>query len=259
VDSSLHGILLRMGQEAPAFALLPGAEEQVDAVVRSVLAGQRPSGMAAQGRLGLGGLPARIDRLAPGMIYGLVCDQQAVRLPLLAGALAVSLRLGKQCVLVTPSEPGVLLRKLNLAGFTLLGPLKTGQLTVFQITADAAKHLFRVGAQGLLTQLQQNIAARDALLVLDQADALFMVSDPLASAEASRLYLEWTARRDHTVIALFSPATDALRDHLVLRRIAENFAGFAQATPAEGGMVLEIQHWFGPDGANSRESFELRR
>jgi hypothetical protein len=250
-------MLLRMGHEAPAFALLPGAEAQVDAIVRSVVSGLRPAGTAAQARLGLGELPGRVDRLAAGMIYGVVCEEQAVRLPLLAGALAASLRSGKQCVLVTPSEPGILLRKLSLSGFALHAALKAGQLAVFQVTRDAAKHLFRVGAGELLEQLERNIAPREVLLVLDEADALFMACDPLAGAEASKLYLEWTAKRNHTMLAMFSPAADSPRDYVVLRRIAEDFGGFALATPAEGGAVFEIQHWFGPEGASSRESFEL--
>jgi len=248
---------MRMGHEAPAFALLPGAEEQVDAIVRSVLAGQRPSGMPAQARLGLGELPGRVDQLAAGMVYGVVCNQQAVRLPLLASALAASLRSGMQCVLLTPSEPRVLLRKLSLSGFALHATLRAGQLAVFQVARDAAKHLFRLGAEELLAQLEQNIAPRGVLLVLDEADALFMACDPLAGAEAARLYLEWTAKRNHTMLAMFSPAADAPRDYVVLRHIAENFAGFALAAPADDGAVFEIQHWFGPQGASWRESFEL--
>src|SRR5258705_8071121 len=111
-----------MGHEAPVFALLsgadapapPGAELPVDRVVRSLAAGPRPVGQTAQARFGLGELPGRVDRLAAGMIYGVACDEQAVRLPLVAGALAASLRAGKQCVLLTPSEPGILLRKFSL-------------------------------------------------------------------------------------------------------------------------------------------------
>src|SRR5207237_7584213 len=45
---------------------------------------------------------------------------------------------------------------------------------------------------------------------------------------------------------------------LVVQRIAENFAGFALAKALAGGTLLEVRHWFGPEGPGSRESFELR-
>jgi hypothetical protein len=246
-----------MGHETPAFAL-PLAEAPVEAVVRSILAGTRPVGKTAQARLGLGELPSRIDRLDPGMLYGLACDQQAVRLPIIAGSLAASLRSGKQCVLLTPADPRILLRKLRLSGFSLHAQLKARQLAIYQVTRDAAKHLFRLGAGGLLAQLEEHIAQREAFIVLDEADALFMTSDPLAGAEAAQLYVEWSAAAEHTLLALFTPAAHAPRDYLTLRRIAENFGGFGLAKPAEGGAVLEIRHWFSAEGPSARESFELR-
>src|SRR6185503_10545288 len=69
--------------------------------------------------LGLESLPERIVRLAPGMIYAVACDQQAVRLPLVAGALSASLRDGKRCALVTGLDPRMFLRKARLAGYQL--------------------------------------------------------------------------------------------------------------------------------------------
>jgi cellulose biosynthesis protein BcsE len=246
---------MRMGHEAPAFALLQSTENQVDAAVRSppcVLV--KP----AHASLGLECLPSRIARLADGLIYGVACDQQAVRLPLLAGALAASLQSGKQCALLTPSDPAMLVRKARLAGFPLEQFLKDGGLSIYQVAAEAAKHLFRCGAEGFLSQLEPQLQPRDAFVVLDQADALFMLSDPKAGAEAAGRYLGWITARNHTMLALFAPAAHAPRDYLTLRGIAENFGGFALARPTDRGAVLEIRHWFGAEGASSRESFELR-
>src|SRR3982751_5507285 len=108
-----------MGHEAPAFALVQSAEVSADAVVRTLLSGTASVGKPGQARLGLGELPERIDRLAPRMVYGLACDQQAVRLPLIGNAILASARTGKRCALLAPSDPAVLLRKLRLAGFAL--------------------------------------------------------------------------------------------------------------------------------------------
>ena len=126
-----------MGHEAPAFALLEQSEQAAHAVVRSLLPAHGPVGAAAQARLGLTELPARIDRLAPGMVYAVACAEQAVRVPLVAGALAASVRSGTPCALVTPAAPGMLLRKARLAGYALNAPLKAGQLAICQVTAEA--------------------------------------------------------------------------------------------------------------------------
>jgi hypothetical protein len=247
-----------MGHEAPAFALLQNTEASTDAVVRNMLSGSAGVGKPVQPRLGLGELPERVDRLAPGMVYGLACDQQAVRLPIIANAILASLRTGRRCALLAPSNPAVLLRKFRLAGFALDAALKRGELDVFEVSRDAAKELFRQGAETLLAQLDKNIPARDVLLVLDEADAVFQVADLSAGVEAAQRYVDWAAARNHTLLAMFTPAPHAPRDYLNLRRIAESFGGFGLAKPASGGALLEIRHWFGPEGASARECFELR-
>jgi len=247
-----------VGHEAPAFALLEQSEQAANAVVRSLLPAHAPLGAAAQARLGLAELPGHVDRLAPGMVYAVACAEQAVRVPLVAGALAASLRTGKPCALVTPAAPGILLRKARLAGFALQGPLKAGELTICQVAAEAPKHLFRLGVQSLISQLERHIPARNALVVIDEADALFLIADPRAAAEAAARYAEWANARGHSVLALFAPAPEAAREYLTLRRLGESFAGFALARPAAGGALFEVRHWFGDEGASAREDFELR-
>lgn len=247
----------RMGDEAAALMFLQATEPPVDAGVR-VLTGPSAVRGTAYASLGLGGLPSRIGRLADGMIYGLACEEQALRLPILAGALAATLESGKQCALLTPADPGMLLRKARLAGFALERPLKEGRLAVFQVAGDAAKHLFRIGVEGYLAQLQRAFSQREAFVVLDHADALFMLSDPGAAAEAAKRHLAWSASQGHTLLALFAPAAHAAREFLALRLVAENFGGFAIAKPSHGAPVLEIRHWFGAEGASPRQSFALR-
>ena len=67
-------------------------------------------------RLGLPGLPPAVDQLAPGFIYGLACDQQSIRLPLVAATLAARAGRGAMAVLVTSVDPSVQARKLALSG-----------------------------------------------------------------------------------------------------------------------------------------------
>jgi hypothetical protein len=208
--------------------------------------------------LGLETLPERIGRLAAGMVYALACDQQAVRLPLAAGALRASLREEKPCALVTALDPRMFLRKARLAGCELDAHVANGLLTVFSLAADAAKHMFRLGPEGFLRELEHNVPGRGAFLVFDSADPLFMLSDPRASAEAAQCYVEWIARLEHTALAMFAPAPAAPRDYLALRLVAENFGGYAVVRSAEGGAQLDVRHWFAAEGAVPSESFALR-
>jgi Cellulose biosynthesis GIL len=238
-----------MGHEGPAFALIERSEEAADALVRRLL--------AAQARLGLAELPSRIDRLAAGMVYAVACAEQAIRVPLVASALAASLRSGKPCALVTPAAPSILLHKARLAGYALNASLKSGQLAICQLSAEAPKHLFRLGVSSLLGQLERHMPAREALVVIDEADALFIVGDQRAASEAAGRYTQWAAEREHTVLAVFTPTPEAAREYLTLRRLAENFAGFALARAAAGGTLFEVRHWFGAEGPSAREAFEL--
>ena len=232
------------------------AERQVTAALRAVVAVDVPGGPPAAW-LGLRNVPERIAHLSPGMIYSLACDQQAVRLPLAAGALSASLRTGKRCVLVTPGDPAMFLRKAMLAGFDLAAHARAGALTLLQLAAEVDKHMFRAGPEAFLRELELN-AAPGALIVLDQADPVFMLCDPRESAEAAQAYVRWVEQHDHTLLALFAPSSITPREYLALRRVAENFAGFAVARSSWDGGTLDVRHWFGPDGASPRETFALR-
>lgn len=223
------------------------------------MAPERPAAIeVADSSLGVDNLPDRVSALAGGMIYSVACDQQAVRLPLIAGALTATINLGTACVLLTPSDGGMFLRKARLAGFSLDAAVRSRALALFQTPPDVGKAIFRMGVETFVQQLQFSIPSRGAFVAIDCADPLFMLSDPRASEEAAQQYLHWANSHQHTVLASFAPAAAAPRDYLTLRHIAENFAGFAVARPTDGGAVLEIRHWFGAHGANPRESFMLR-
>ena len=192
------------------------------------------------------------------MVYAIACGQQAVRLPLAAGALRASLQDGQRCALVTALDPRMFLRKARLSGHDLDEHVGNGQLTVFHLAPDAAKHMFRVGPEGFLRELEHNFAGGGAFLVFDAADPLFMLSDPRAGGHAAQQYVEWVARLEHTALALFAPAADAPREYLALRMVAENFGGYAVARSAGGAALLDVRHWFAAEGAVPRESFALR-
>lgn len=240
------------------YALLREPDTGIQAELREIGMPVQEPGRPAHAALGPIGLPDRISKLAGGMLYGLVCDQQGVRLPLCASALVESLRLGRRCVLLTPTDPAILVRKARLAGFNLKPWIRSQELAIFQVAADVAKQLFREGPERLLAELDRSVEPRGLFVVMDQADALFNTSDSAAGVDAAQRYTAWAAAREHTVLALFGTSADEPRDLLVLHEVAENFGGFALVRATDGGLVLELRHWFSAEGASARDRFELR-
>jgi hypothetical protein len=237
-------------------AIVERAKPQLAAAVRAAVSDDAPAGRVAC--LGLESLPARIARLPRGMIYSLACDQQAVRLPLAARALGASLRTGQPCVLVTAGDPAMFLRKARLAGMDLGAHARSGELALFQLAAEADKSMFRDGPQAFLRELELSLPGPGVFVVLDEADAVFALTDPRSSTDAAKAYVRWAATHQHTVLALFAPSAMAPREYLALRRAAENFAGFAVARATYGGGTLDVRHWFTAEGASPREVFDLR-
>ena len=101
-------------------------------------------------RLGLPGLPPPVDQLAPGFIYGLACDQQSIRLPLIAATLAARAGRGAMAVLVTSVDPSVQARKLALSGLDVGEMIAAGELKFFCHTMETGRDLFVTGTQRLL-------------------------------------------------------------------------------------------------------------
>ncbi len=98
-------------------------------------------------RIGLPGLPPAFDQLAAGFIYGLACDQQSIRLPLVAAALAARAGRGGMAVLVTSVDPAVQARKLALSGLDVGEMIGAGELKFFCHTMETGRDLFVTGTQ----------------------------------------------------------------------------------------------------------------
>jgi cellulose biosynthesis protein BcsE len=203
-------------------------------------------------RLALPGLSERVQQLSRGMIYGIAVDQQSIRVPLLASCVLASVQSGNVAVMLSASEPSALVRKAKLAGVDLAPALASGQLRLFRHKLDAAKQMFQAGPERLVHELAKYTVGPRSLIVFDQADPFFLLSDPKQALEASSLYAQWAEENEHTLVAAFAPAVQAPRDYITLRTVAEGFAGFAVVRTGEDAPSIEIRHWFGEQGASPR-------
>ena len=208
-------------------------------------------------RIGLPGLPPAFDQLAAGFIYGLACDQQSIRLPLVAAALAARAGRGGMAVLVTSVDPAVQARKLALSGLDVGEMIGAGELKFFCHTMETGRDLFVTGTQRLLRELDGLGLPDGTLILADGADRLFCLADPGAAVQATRAWDEWLSRNDHALLATFSPPSDAPRDFVTLRTVADGFGGFAVVRGNDEEVTLDIRHWFGAQGPVPRRRFAL--
>ncbi len=208
-------------------------------------------------RLGLPGLPPAFDQLAPGFIYGLACDQQSIRLPLVAAALAARAGGGGMAVLVTGVDPAVQARKLALSGLDVGEMIAAGELKFFCHTPESGRDLFLSGTQRLLRELQALGLPEGTLILADGADRPFCLADPGAAVQATRAWDEWLAGNGHTLFATFSPSSESPRDFVTLRTVADGFGGFAVVRGSDDEVTLDIRHWFAAQGPVPRRSFAL--
>ncbi len=213
-------------------------------------------GPVLHARLGISKLPLRMSVLARGMVYAVAVDQQSVRIPFLTRTILHSLEAGLPCVLMSPFDPAALLKKGSLAGVDLSLYLKSGQLKIFR-QKQSAKEMFKTGVGRLIDELSLFNLPPRSLVVFDNADVSFCLSDPAAAVEAANLYAQWAEAHEHTILAAFVPSANAPRDYVTLRTVSENFGGFALVKSIDDETVLDVRHWFGAQGAIPRSSYAL--
>ena len=208
-------------------------------------------------RLGIAGLPERIQNLSRGMIYAVVADQQSIRIPLLARSAIKSIEAGLTVVLLAQAEPSAWVKKARLAGIELGPHLRSGSLKIFRHQPDAVKQVFKAGAKKVISELDQQLLEPGSLVIFDQADPFFLLADPRFAVEACQNYQAWAEENDLTLLAAFVPSAHAPRDYVTLRSVAENMAGYAVMRNGPETTQLEFRHWFGPSGPNPRTLFGL--
>lgn len=207
--------------------------------------------------LHIDGVPPRMSRLSPGMMYAITVDQQTLRIALIAQSLLAGLQSGVQCTLVTALDPKMFLKKCGLVGAHLNRFLETGQLRLYRQRNDAGAEVTPMSAKWLLNDLKQYKLPGMSMVFLDSAEDRFCLSDPASAASLAATYQEWVFENRHTVMALFVPRVNAQKEFGTLRTVAEHFGGFGVIKTTDEQAVLDVRHWFGLLGATPRSSYLL--
>lgn len=216
-----------------------------------------PTRSAPNASLAIEGIPPRMNRLSPGMMYAIAIDQQALRIAMIAQTLFAALQTGMQATLVTSLESKMFLKKCGLVGVHLSRFVESGQLGLYRQRADGAAEVSPMSAKWSLNDLRQYKLPMASLVVLDSAEDRFCLSDSASAASLAAAYQEWVFENRHTVLALFVPRPQAQKEFGTLRSVAEHFGGFVVVRTTDEQALADVRHWFGALGATPRSSFSL--
>lgn len=207
---------------------------------------------------GVRGLPPALSTFAAGQVYAVEVDSQTLRVPLLAQTLRDTLNNGGACTIIMPGDPAAFLAKARLCGADLGWFERGDSLNLLRQRADPMLPVFRGGPAAMLDAIDRSVPAGRTLLVLEQAEPLFFLSDSAQAAEAAEGLRRWAARRGIAVLATFAPTARPQREFLALRAAAEDFAGLLIVREHEGGARLDVRHWFADAGSSQRCSIAMR-
>jgi cellulose biosynthesis protein BcsE len=207
--------------------------------------------------LGIEDLPDRIGRLAVGAMYAIACEDPSIRQRLIAAALYHTLLSGRPAVLISAAGAQQFLRRADQDGFDLSGFIQKRQLQLLRHPPHADTHLQQVGARQFIDELDRAELHPGSLILFDEADPLYLLSDPRHAAAAIQIYSSWSDACGHTVLGVFNLSSQAPRQFVTLMALAEHWAGFALIANINQRVLLDLRHWRAQAGDNPRQCFEL--
>ena len=154
---------------------------------------------------GVRGLPSALSTLAAGQVYAIEVDSQTLRVPLLGQMLRDTLNAGGACTVIMPGDPAAFLAKARLCGADLGWFERTGSLNLVRQRSDPTLPVFRGGPAAVLDAIDRSVPADRTLLILEQAEPLFFLSDSAHAAEAAEGLRRWATRRGVAVLVTFAP------------------------------------------------------
>lgn len=200
-------------------------------------------------RLGIQGLPALLDAMVGGKMYGVHTTLPPARGPLIASSLAMAIRAGVPAVLVTNASPDRFLQRAAELGFGELGPaVADGRLAVFSLRESTAKNIFRHGTARFLAELDHHGVAPGALVVFDGADDLFTLPDPFVAAEQVRSYREWVIGRQVCGLLVFTLLSPTSQFAGTYQALLEHFDGSVRLEAGRDQMEWLAEFWISPTG-----------
>jgi len=140
-------------------------------------------------------------------MHGIVVQDASARGQLWVQLVLTALNQGRPCVLITELDPASdefswVIQHADYDG-RFRAAIDDGLLSVFMTTGDYIFNLFRLGARGLLGELDEYGVRSGSVVIIDQADDFFTPHDPAATVRQASQYRRWCFEHEHQVAMLF--------------------------------------------------------
>lgn len=207
-------------------------------------------------QFGVPGLPGRVDRLQPGDLYAVDLEVVSPRHALAVQLLRANPSAAPAFFVSNLPAEAVIARFASTGASDLLQRIKNGSLVLLTTKSVASQQFFRHGIDALTAELEELGVRQDSLLVVDKADDMFSVHDPVLAALQASSYRSWLRKKGVTAVMLF-----LLRPQVVYlasyRAMTDYFSGSARIHAHGRELFLTTDHWLGAAGLTAGESFKL--
>jgi cellulose biosynthesis protein BcsE len=215
-----------------------------------------PSAMMPNVRIGIPGLPNLTNNMVAGGLYVLVAETASARFPLFASSLGCSLKDGRRCTAIVPSQPEHFIQRLETLGdMKSQGLLATGQFQLYTMQEEFSKKMFRFGVERFVAELELFEIPANSYLVFDQADDLISLHDVSLAIEQVDILNKWLAEHQVTALLAFLRVSEAHSG--TINALMDYLTGIARLGGDEAGLRLNFDYWQSPDGTVAARSFQL--
>lgn len=206
--------------------------------------------------VGIAGLPNPARTMVPGKTYAVNVRTHAA-MSCQDNSIAEALRDQRSVIAVIRTPAAELLQRLAFHGIRTDEVLKQGRLQILERTGEASEKLLVHGARHFTDELDFFTLPKNTLLVLENAEDLFTLSDVHLASEQARIYQQWAQSANVTVMLFFSVARVEASQIASLRTLSDLFAGVAEFAQAGIQFSWHINHWQSPFASISHREYAV--
>ena len=207
--------------------------------------------------VGIAGLPNPVRTMAAGNAYAVTVQQPRAAMACFDNSIVAALREQRTAIVVIRSSAAELLQRLEQHGINSHEMLQKSRLLILQRSDNAAEKLLRHGARHFTDELDYYNAPKNSLLVVENAEDLFTLSDSHLASEQAKIYQQWYQSTGATALLFFSTAKIQGAQLAALRTLGDHFSGMAEFGQSSAQFSWRINHWQSPFASLSHREYAV--
>lgn len=206
--------------------------------------------------VGIAGLPNPVRTMVPGKTYAVNVRTHAAT-SCQDNSIAEALRDQRSVIAVIRTPAAELLQRLAFHGIRADEVLKQGRLQILERNGEPSEKLLVHGARHFTDELDFFTLPKNTLLVVEDAEDLFTLSDVHLASEQARIYQQWAQSANATVMLFFSVSRVEPSQIASMRTLSDLFAGVAEFAQAGIQFSWHINHWQSPFASISHREYAV--